>query len=651
MLEKPIKIGNMTLKNRVVFPPLTTGYEERDGSIGDKSFNFYKRLAQGGVAYIVLGDVSPVNTASPTPKLNRDEQIPSFKRLADACHGYGAKLAVQIFHPEYDVQGMSELIVKSVELARQGDKEGSDRVTKQAFAKLHHDMQHFVNEATKEQLADILEAIAACAKRAKLAGVDAVQVHGDRLVGSLCSKILNKRGDEYGGAFENRIRFALEVVRTVKAAVPDMVIDYKLPIVTPLNGGLRGKGGLELDEAVKLAKLLEKEGVDMLHVAQANHTGNMNDTIPAMGTRGYGFAVYAAEAVTKAVAIPVCAVGRILTEETAEAVLASGKCDLVGLGRPLLCDPDFANKAIAGEPVRYCLSCNKGCTDNIIGRSFCQCVLNAENGAEYVRVITPAKTKKKVAVIGAGIAGLEAARVCALKGHSVTVFEKSYSIGGQLNLAAVPPRKGEMTRAIVYFEKVLPGLGVTFKMGKTPTYAELNAFDEVIIATGAQNIKLKVEGAERANVISAWDVLARKQTVFGKVAVIGGGLVGAETAEYLAREGAEVSLIEMTGEIAKGESSTVLPDMQADFEAHGVKQFVNCKVVKITDSEVVCENTESGEIVLIPADFAVVAVGATPNVFDVSRVTANVYYCGDCLKPADISNAIRTAYDVANAIN
>ena len=651
MLEKPIKIGKITLKNRIVFPPLTTGYEERDGSIGEKSFNFYKRLAEGGAAYIVLGDVAPVNTASPTPKLFCDEQIPSFKKLADACHEYGAKLAVQIFHPEYDVDAVGALIVKSRMLAQQGKNEESAAVTKQAFAKLHHDMLHFVNEATKEQLKKIIDAMSACAKRANAAGVDAIQIHGDRLTGSLCSKILNKRGDEYGGAFENRIRFAREAVCAIKAAVPDMVIDYKLPVITPMEGGLRGKGGLELDEAVELAKILEKEGVDTFHVAQANHTGNMNDTIPAMGTRKYGFVVYAAEAVKNAVSVPVCAVGRIITEEAAEAVLTSGKCDLVGLGRPLLCDPDFANKAIAGKPVRYCLSCNKGCTDNIINRSFCQCVLNAENGAEYVRTITPAKNKKKVAVIGAGIAGLEAARVCALKGHKVTVFEKSYALGGQINIASVPPRKGEMARSIIFYEKVLPSLNVTVITGREPDVKELNGFDEVIVATGAQNVQLKVEGASLAHVVSAWSVLARKEAVFGRVAVIGGGLVGAETAEYLANQGAEVSIIEMTPEIAKGESSTVLPEMKADFAAHGVKEFVNCKVIKITNDTVVCENTVDGKEVVIPADFVVMAVGARANAFDVNGVKASVHFCGDCVKPADISNAVRTAYDVANSIN
>ncbi len=650
MLNSSIQIGNMLLKNRVVFPPLTTGYEERDGSIGEKSFNFYKRLAQGGAAYIVLGDVAPVNTATPTPKLCRDDQIPSFQRLADACHAYGSKLALQIFHPEYDVAGVGKYIIESRMLQQQGKMEESQAVAKKAFAKLHHDMQHFVNEATQAQLDEILAAIRACAARAQVAGIDAIQIHGDRLIGSLCSTILNKRTDSYGGCFENRIRFALQVVEAIREAAPELAIDFKLPIVTPMAGGLRGKGGLELEEAVKLAVILEQKGVDMLHVAQANHTGNMNDTIPAMGTREYGFIADCAEAVKKATKLPVCAVGRILTEAAAEALLASGKCDLIGLGRPLLCDPDFANKAESGEAIRYCISCNKGCTDKISNRGFCECVLNAENGMEYHRVIAKAQNCKKVAVVGAGIAGLEAARVAALKGHSVTLFEKSYELGGQINLAAVPPRKSEMLRAIHYYKAILPALKVTVQLGAEPDKDILNSFDHVIVAVGAKNLMLPVPGAQLPHVVSAWDVLAGSHIVFGKVAVIGGGLVGAETAEYLAQQGAKVSIVELMPEIAKGESATVLPSLKASFAKHGVKELVNTKLTEIKPGCVICEDTQTQETLTVDADFVVMAVGARANAFNCEGIHATIHYVGDSIKAADISNAIRTAYDVANAI-
>ena len=195
-LLEPIQIGNIVLKNRVMFPPLTTGYEEKDGSIGEQSLNFYKRLAEGGVGYIVIGDVVPIPTFSPTPKLFMDAQIDSFKRLADTLHEYDCKLGLQIFHPEYDAETLMQMFKEN-------------RPKEEIFGKLHYDMLHFINEATVEQLKKILEKITACIHRAIKAGVDVIEVHGDRLVGSLCSTILNKRTDQYGGVFENRIRFAL----------------------------------------------------------------------------------------------------------------------------------------------------------------------------------------------------------------------------------------------------------------------------------------------------------------------------------------------------------------------------------------------------------------------------------------------------------
>ena len=303
-LNEPIKVGNLTLKNRVMFPPLTTGYEERDGSIGPRSLAFYERLAKGGTAYIVIGDVAPVRTASPTPKLYDPSQIPTFKALADALHKYDAKLALQVFYPEYDVPGVGRLIGQAMMLKQEaakikatGDEAAfsekmaeADKVTKEAYAKLHHDMQHFINEATVDQLNAIKESMKNFVRLAKEASVDAIDIHGERLLGSLCSDILNHRTDEYGGSLENRTRYAIEVLRAMKEAAPDMMIEYKLPIITVnKDGSFRGKGGLKEAEGIEFAKMLEKEGIDMIQVAQANHTGNMGDTIPPMGDVDYNW--------------------------------------------------------------------------------------------------------------------------------------------------------------------------------------------------------------------------------------------------------------------------------------------------------------------------------------------------------------------------
>ena len=664
-LLDPIQVGNMTLKNRIMFPPLTTGCEERDGSIGSRSLSFYERLAKGGVAYIVIGDVAPVRTASPTPMLYDDSQIPAFQKLADALHAHGSKLALQIFHPEYDVQGVGRLIM-GANMARKAAAEAqaaeneeeckkqtelAEKTTKEAYAKLRHDMQHFVDEASVEQLGRIRQSIADCAKRAETAGVDAIEIHGDRLLGSMCSTLLNHRTDAYGGSFENRTRYALEVVAAIKEAAPSMAVEYKLPLITVNpDGSLRGKGGLLEEEAISFATLLEQAGVDMIQAAQANHTGNMGDTIPPMGDVPYNWTLPIAKKVKAAVSIPVATVGRVVTVEAGEKILEQGEADIIGYGRSLLTDPDIAVKTTAGECIRECLNCNKGCVDAIQNRRYISCILNAENGDESTIFLKEADSVKKVAIVGAGIAGLEAARVAAKRGHQVTLFEKSGKIGGQIHLAAVPPRKSEILRSIAYYEKILPTLSVELKLDTEPTAEELNRFDAVILAVGAHNMTLPM-AAENSNILSAWNVLAGAEAS-GVCAVLGGGLVGTETAEYLASKGRKVIIVEMLDKIASGESATVLPLIMKDFEAHKVEQHVNTKVKEIRDNVIYAENTQDGTELTIHADTIVNALGSKKNVFDTSALTAPVTYIGDCSgeRTADISAAIRSGYHAANAI-
>ena len=669
LLLQPLKVGNLTLKNRIMFPPLTTGYEERDGSIGERSFHFYERLAKGGASYVVIGDVAPVNTASPTPKLFDDRQIPAFRKLADAMHVYDCKLALQLFHPEYDVPGVGKMIqgsmmaMKEAEAAKaQGDMEAfgvkmkeAGQLRNDAYAKLHHDMQHFVSEATVEQLEEIKKSIAASARRAAEAGVDAIEVHGDRLLGSLCSTVLNHRTDEYGGAFENRIRYALEVVAAIKEAAPSLMVEYKLPFITiNADGSDRGKGGLYEAEGIEFAKRLEAAGVDMIQVAQANHTGNMGDTIPSMGTVPYNWTLPIAKKVKEVVSIPVATVGRVVNVKNGEEILANGEADMISYGRSLLCDPDIAIKIEKDEPIRECLNCNKGCVDAIQNRRYISCVLNAENGDEATIFIKPAEEKKHVVIVGAGIAGLEAARVAAVRGHQVDVYEKADHIGGQIHLAAVPPRKREILRSVEYFEKILPELGVTIHLNTECTKEIMNDADAVIVAVGAHDFILPVPGADNENVVSSWDVLSGKAEVKGHCAIIGGGLVGTETAEYVLEKGCQVSVIEMLDQIANGESSTILPIIMKDFAQHDVKQYVNTKVNRIVNEgkTILATDTKEGKEISINCDTIIMAVGSKKNELDTEGVTVPVYYVGDCSgdRTASIAEAVRSGYAAANGI-
>ena len=635
VILQPIEVGGQTFKNRIMFPPLTTGYE-KNGMISEQDMGFYTRLAKGGVGYIVMGDVAPINSFSPTPKLFDDSQIPAFKALADSVHAYGTKLGVQLFHPEYDVDAINSLFMqKKFDEMRQ---------------RLHHDMMFFTDEVSEEMLMAIIDKMCACAVRAQKAGVDVIQIHGDRLNGCLCSTRMNHRTDKFGGSLENRVRFARMLTRAIRKAVPDMVIDYKLSIVTPQ----RGKGGIDEADAVQFAQWLVEDGVDMFHVAQANHTGNMADTIPPMGVQPYGFFVKIAGDIKKAVNVPVSAVGRIVDAEMAERVIESGMADIVAMGRPLLADPDWGTKIAAGKAcdIRRCISCNKGCTDAIQNRQFLSCVLNAENGYENTRSIQPAAQKKKIAVLGGGPAGLEAARVAALRGHDVTLFEKTTSLGGQLNIACVPPRKEEMRRAAQDLIHAVCNAGVHLCMGQTRTAEQLKdaGFEAVINAVGAHSAAPRIPGIDSVNVADAWRVLAGEQQVYGTVAVIGGGMVGCETAEYLAARGCKVSVIEMMDKIAAGESTTILPTLLENYKTYGVEQYPSHKVKEFRMDAVVCENKDGAEVT-IPCDYIVLAMGARSNEFDAAALEAAgipVYSIGDAAgKAADISNAIRTGYDTA----
>ena len=630
--------------------------------IGERTLNFYERLAKGGTGYIVIGDVAPVRAAGSTPALFADSQIESFKTLADRVHKHGAKLGVQIFYPEYDAPVLGSMIQQCRILKEQAAKAklaGDEQLTaekaaeaskleRETYAKLHHDQKNFVNEVTLEQ---IKEMICACAERAFKAGADAVEIHGDRLLGTFCSRELNRRTDEYGGGFGNRIRFALETAAAIRERVPEMAVEYKLPIITVNeDGSLRGKGGLEEEEAAEFAKALEKAGVDFIQAAQANHTGRMTDTIPQMGEVDYAWILPAARKIKEAVSIPVAAAGRIVTLARGEEILQSGDSDLIAYGRSLLTDPDLGVKAETGEPVRECMNCNRGCLEAVQSHRYISCVLNAENGDEGTIALKPSEVIKDIAVVGGGMAGLEAARVAAKRGHHVTLFERSERLGGQVLLAAAPPKKDEMLRAVEYYEKILPYLGVQTVMGQEPDAETLNRYDEIIAAVGTHNMELPFK-SENSNVVSAWEILKGTEAE-GNCVVIGGGYAGCEIAEFLAKKGHPVSVVEMNDYVAAEECFDRNPFVAELFRQFGIGLFVHTRVHEIRNNVIYAVNLPDQTPVEIQADTIIASPGSQKNILDLAGIQKPVHYVGDCSdgQTGDIASAVRSGYHTANEL-
>lgn len=639
-LFQPIKINQLEVKNRIFMSPMSTNFATKDGYVTDEMIYYYSRRAKGGVGLIV----TEVTMIEPTYKyiahtlsIQDDSYLEGWQKLANEIHKYDSKVVAQLLHPAY----MAIPFPETPQLV--GPSEVGPYYAKTPPRPL-----------TKEEISIIVEQFGDGALRLKKAGIDGVEIHAAHahaVLGGFLSPLYNKRIDEYGGDITHRIRLLLEVIANVRKKC-----GRDFAIIVRISGDDYEAGGQSLHEGCYIAKRLEAAQVDMIHVGQANHTGNMNDTIPAMGTQPYCFMNKYTKQIKDVVTIPVSSVGRILTPQNGESLIDNGICDIIGLGRSLLADPDYVKKLKNNEAarIRHCMMCNKGCTDAIQNRQFLSCVLNAENGYEYKRIITPAATKKKIVVVGGGAAGLEAARVAKTKGHDVILFEQDTRLGGQLNIAAIPPRKAEMNRAINYLSNEMKILNVDLRLGKKATSTDiLNEHpDSVIIAVGANNASLPIPGSDLTHVLDAWKVLNYEQFPSGHVAIIGGGLVGAETAEFLAQMGLDVTVIEMLEEIAKEESSTVKPVMFEDFEKHQVKLLTKTKVIEIKNDCIKAANGD-GELT-IPCDYVILATGAKPNPFDVSELTAHnidIHLVGDCNeKAADINNAITQGYLAANSI-
>ncbi|MCG0275984.1 MAG: FAD-dependent oxidoreductase [Thermosediminibacteraceae bacterium] len=598
------RIGNLTVKNRIVMPPMATNLANEDGSVSQRLIDYYVARAKGGVGLIILENVQVdypqgKNVACQL-RIDDDKYIAGLFELAEAVHSYGTKIFMQIHHAGRQttpgvIEGLQPVAPSPIPCGFLGVQP---------------------RELTLDEIEGIIQKFVNAAVRAKIAGFDGIELHGAHgyLIGQFMSPRTNKRVDQYGGSFERRMRFPLEIIRRIKEAVGD---DY--PISFRFSADEFIEGGNTLEDGKQIAKMLEDAGVHVLHV-----TSGIYESMPTIletSRFDQGWRVYLAETIKKVVNIPVITVGVIRDPEFAEKIIASGQADFVSIGRGLIADPEWPRKAKEGrfDEIRKCISCNIGCIGGHVFYNLrLRCSINPCVGHEALYGdIKQSSVKKKVVVVGGGPAGMQAAIVAAKRGHRVILIEKEQSLGGQLQLAAVPPGKSKINWFNEWLKGELSRAGVEVKTGveADAEYIAALAPDCVIIATGSEPVKPKIRGAnlENAHIFQAWDVLRGRMVCQEgeKVVVVGGGLVGCETAHYLAEKGAEVVILEMLPEIAADMEPISRFDMMQIFNKIGIKMKTNVTVTEITTDSVVFVD-KKGQQGYEPAQKVVLAIGQSP---------------------------------------
>jgi 2,4-dienoyl-CoA reductase (NADPH2) len=660
-LFEPIKIGNVEIKNRIVMSPMALGFCEDDGMVNDRFVAFYTQRARGGAGLIVVvtcyNDFG--NKMPRSPALEDEKFLPGLKRLTDAVHGQGAKVFAQLMHQGasaisfmYGIQPVSASAVRSG---------------------LTGEMPR---ELTKDEIKLTIDNLAEGAAMVQKAGFDGVEVigTGGYLINQFISPLTNKRTDEYGGDFEGRIRFPTELVQTIRERVGS-----NFPISYRTCGDSFMPGGNRQQDIQRVVQAMEKAGADVINQAVGWHQAPMpmiTMNVPR------GTFVYLAQGIKEKVDIPVIACHRINDPILAEKVLFDHRADLIGFGRPFLIDPEFPNKAADGRfaEIRYCTACN-ACFDQIFSGRPVTCAFNPSVGREREFEIHPAERPKKVVVVGGGIGGMEAARVLTMRGHDVTLYEKSDRLGGALNLAAIPPGREEFVTAVNYLSNEMERLDVTVKM---ETEADRNVIgeqkpDAVVLATGATPLWPKIPGIDQKHVVHAYDVLEGKSAVEGKVVIIGGGATGAETALFIAkkkamspevaiylaskkgidpetalqftRTGTDVAVLEMVNRIGQDIGRTTRWTIIGELREYGVRMVTLATATKITDEGVVYEH--EGQEKLVPADTVVIAAGVESSkglAEALEDAFAEVHSIGDCVEPRQAMDAIHEAARIARQL-
>jgi 2,4-dienoyl-CoA reductase-like NADH-dependent reductase (Old Yellow Enzyme family)/thioredoxin reductase len=643
-LFRPIQIRHMDVKNRIVMSPAATNLASPHGGVTQSLINHYSLRARGGVGLIITEDA----TIGPrylwrNLSLGEDRFIPEWSGLVEAVHSFGAKIAPQLAHPSFNARsaltGVQPLAASPIP------------------SRIHREIP---KELTLNEIEKIIEEFGEAARRAREAGCDAVQIHCAHcyhLLGSFLSPLHNKRADLYGGDVEGRSRLPLEVIRRVRSVVgPDFPIMIRISAAEPEPGG-RG-----IEETLYIAPLMVEAGVDAFLVSSGT-TGNTPwITSPPMGSPLAPNAPLT-EAVKRVVDVPIICVGRITNPWIAEQVLASGKADMVGMARALLADPEFPSKADRGDwhDIRPCVG-DMACLVSLsLDKKVC-CLINPDVGRDDAAPLVPAEAPKEVLVIGGGPAGLAAAGLAAKRGHRVTLMEKSPKLGGQLLMASVPPLKQELTQAVQYLVSQAVKAGVTLNVSNEATPEEVRRLkpDVVILATGGVPIVPKeISGSDGKNVVTAWDVLTGRALAGPQILVLGGGVVGCETADFLAHPvddlrpgGNRVTVIEMLDNVALDERSSWRSLLIQRLRAKGVGIITGAKVVEIFPDGV--KYIQAGlEKAIRGIDTIVVAMGTRPNDALVERlrdVSRHLLVVGDAKQPRRALEAIAEGAEIGRTI-
>jgi 2,4-dienoyl-CoA reductase-like NADH-dependent reductase (Old Yellow Enzyme family)/thioredoxin reductase len=614
------------LKNRLFCPPMVRNYATPEGLVTDRFVAHVESLARGGVGAIILeaSFISPEGKGFTNELgVNSDAVIPGLKRLADAAHKYGAALGIQLYHAGRQTS------VKTT---------GTQPVAPSPIPCPL--LQEMPKELDLKEIKRLVAAYGAAAKRAKAAGLDFVEIHGAHgyLITQFLSPFSNKRTDDYGGSADKRLRFALEVVESVRQNVGP---DY--PVTCRLSGEEMVPGGLLLKDTVLIAKQLEKAGVDAFHVSVGNYGSYVQGwMIPPMAVKDAPL-VRLAAGVKAAVKVPVITVGKIRTPDLAEKILAAKKADFVAIGRSLLADPEWPNKALTGraQEIMPCIACNQGCISRLFAQQDVWCTVNPKTGRE-LEFAKPNGAPKVVLVAGGGPAGMMAAKVATLRGHRVILIERDNKLGGQLYAAeAAPLRQGwrEFREALTAEIGRLP-IEVRLKTPLTLELVDQLKPDAIILALGADAAAPKIPGVTQSHVFSSRDILLDQAKAKGKVVVIGGGCAGAQTAEYLALQKRPTTIVEMTPNVAIEAPIDDRALLLGRLAKLKVTSLTETKVLSIGEREVTIQG-KSGEQKL-PADTVVLCLGSHSNdnlVAALKSKVSQVLTVGDAQKPRRVTDA------------